>query len=93
MSATPIDIESHSEKKNAADITDQSVTYVDGFKEDQEDHISIESETNEPVLRQPPDGGKAWLVLLGCFCVSSGSHFFLYPRIENKTNFENLLSS
>jgi hypothetical protein len=41
---------------------------VEGFKED--DHISIESETNEFVSREPPDGGRAWLVLFGCFCVS-----------------------
>jgi hypothetical protein len=46
---------------------DTSVTYVDGFKE--EDHMSIESETQEYVLKQPPDGGRAWLVLFGCFCV------------------------
>ncbi|EPB82209.1 hypothetical protein HMPREF1544_11053 [Mucor circinelloides 1006PhL] len=45
---------------------DTSVTYVDGFKE--EDRLSIESETQEYVLKQPPDGGRAWLVLFGCFC-------------------------
>lgn len=48
---------------------DTSVTYVDGFKE--EDRLSIESETQEYVLKQPPDGGRAWLVLFGCFCVCS----------------------
>lgn len=62
------------EKKNAGDQeqNDKSVTYLDGFKEEtaEEDHISIESETNERVLREPPDGGRAWLVLVGCFCVS-----------------------
>jgi hypothetical protein len=54
---------------NEKRIDKSAVTYVDGFKE--EDHISIESETNEYVLKQPPDGGKAWLVLFGCFCVSN----------------------
>lgn len=48
--------------------SDKSVTYVDECKE--ESHLSIESETDGYVLKQPPDGGKAWLVLFGCFCVS-----------------------
>lgn len=32
-----------------------------------EDTISI---TSEKELKEPPDGGRAWLVLVGCFCVS-----------------------
>lgn len=32
-----------------------------------EDAISI---TSEKELKEPPDGGRAWLVLVGCFCVS-----------------------
>jgi hypothetical protein len=60
-------------EKRPQQQNNKSVTYLDGFKEQavDEDHISIESETNERVLREPPDGGRAWLVLVGCFCVSN----------------------
>jgi hypothetical protein len=72
-----LDIERQTVKRNDSAGTtatnekclDKPVTYVDGFKE--EDRLSIESETNEYVLKQPPDGGRAWLVLFGCFCVSN----------------------
>lgn len=64
-----IDIEPSTEKVLEKEYS-KAVTYVDGVKEE-DDHISIESESNEFVLRQPPDGGRAWLVLFGCFCVST----------------------
>lgn len=50
--------------------TEKPSTYSSNFEEKEADHISIESETNERVLKQPPDGGRAWLVLFGCFFVS-----------------------
>lgn len=57
-------------KKETRDPLEKNVSYSHDFKEEEADHISIESETNERVLKQPPDGGRAWLVLFGCFCVS-----------------------
>lgn len=57
-------------EKGRPAATAKPSTYSSNFEEKEADHISIESETNERVLKQPPDGGRAWLVLFGCFCVS-----------------------
>ncbi|KAI8967438.1 major facilitator superfamily domain-containing protein [Mycotypha africana] len=55
-------------EKNKA-LNGASIEIVDQFKtEEDDDAVSVESETNEYVLKQPPDGGRGWLVLLGCFC-------------------------
>jgi hypothetical protein len=40
-------------------------------KERKSDVESIKS------TRDPPDGGRAWLVLLGCFCVSKKKKDFI----------------
>lgn len=34
------------------------------------ENVSVESlDEKNPEFREPPDGGRAWLVLVGCFCV------------------------
>lgn len=42
-----------------------------------EDTISI---TSEKELKEPPDGGRAWLVLVGCFCVSKEGGKLIYRK-------------
>lgn len=32
--------------------------------------VSVGSTKEQETLKEPPDGGRAWLVLVGCFCVS-----------------------
>lgn len=63
--------------------TQKPTAHVTNFEEKEADHISIESETNERVLKQPPDGGKAWLVLFGCFCVSCIKPLTFITKVKN----------
>lgn len=73
-----VDIEPETEKLEASK---KGGNYVESKQE--EDTISIESETKEFTLRQPPDGGRAWLVLFGCFCVK---YIFFFYSILGDSN-------